>query len=111
MEYQSTLYLSFIDFEKAFYSIKRENLWQGMNTFGIPAKIINLVQEMYRGSCCRVEVNGSFTETVSMSSGVRQSCLLSPILFLMVLDIIMRKIMAKGKQGIYIGILVKDLKI
>jgi hypothetical protein len=41
MEYQSTLYFSFLDFEKAFYSIKRENMWQAMKTFGIPIKIIN----------------------------------------------------------------------
>jgi hypothetical protein len=48
MEYQSTLYLSFIDFEKVFDNIKRENMWHAMKTFGIPIKIINLVQEMYK---------------------------------------------------------------
>jgi hypothetical protein len=101
MEYQSTLYLSFIDFEKAFDSIKREKMWQAMKTFGIPTKIINLLQEMYREFSCRVEINGSLTETISMRSGVRQRCLLSPILFLMVLDIIMRKTIAKEKRGIY----------
>jgi hypothetical protein len=84
MEYQSTLYCSFIDFEKAFISTKRENMWQAMKKFGTPIKIINLVQEMYREFSCWVEINGSFTETLSMRSGVRQACLLSPILFLMV---------------------------
>jgi hypothetical protein len=33
-----------------------------VKTFGIPVEIINLVQEMYRGFSCGVEINGSFTE-------------------------------------------------
>jgi hypothetical protein len=72
-----------------------------MKTFGIPTKIINLVQEMYREFSCRVEINGRLTDTFSMRPGVRQGCLLSPILFLMVLDIIKRKTISKGKRGIY----------
>jgi hypothetical protein len=57
MEYQPTLYLSFIDSEKAIDSIKREKMWQAMKTFGIHTKIINLVQEMYREFSCRVETD------------------------------------------------------
>jgi hypothetical protein len=91
MECQSTLYLSFIDLEKAFCSIRRENIWQAAKTFKIPIKIINLAQEMCREFSYRVEINGSFAKTISVKSGVRQGCLLSPILFLMELDIIMRK--------------------
>jgi hypothetical protein len=71
MIYQSTLYLSFIDFEKVFSTIKRENMWQAMKTFRIPIKIINSVQGMCREFSCRVEINGSFTETISMRSGER----------------------------------------
>jgi hypothetical protein len=85
VKYQSTLHLS-TDFEKAFDRIKRENMWKAMKTFGIFIKIINLAQEMYTEFSCRVKINGSFTETISMRSGMRQVCLLSPILFLTVLD-------------------------
>jgi hypothetical protein len=44
MEYQSSLYLSFVDFKKVFDSIKRENMWQATKTFWILIKITNLVQ-------------------------------------------------------------------
>jgi hypothetical protein len=44
MEYQSSLYLSFVDFKKMFDSVKRENMWQATKTFWIPIKITNLVQ-------------------------------------------------------------------
>jgi hypothetical protein len=76
-------------------------MWHAMKTFGIPIKITSLVQEMYREFSCRMEINGRITKTISVRSGVRQSCLLSPILLLMVLDIIMRKTTAQGKEGIY----------
>ncbi|KAJ8333487.1 hypothetical protein SKAU_G00414950 [Synaphobranchus kaupii] len=44
-EWQATLYLNFIDFEKAFDSIHRESLWEIMKKYGIPEKIVRMIQD------------------------------------------------------------------
>ena len=43
-EWQATLYLGFIDFEKAFDSIHRDSLWIIMRKYGIPEKIVRMVK-------------------------------------------------------------------
>jgi hypothetical protein len=44
---------------------------------------------MYKNYPCQVEHNGKLSEPIIVESGVKQGCLLSPVLFLMVLDIMM----------------------
>jgi hypothetical protein len=48
-EFRSPLYLGFVDSETAFDSVTRTSIINAMKIFGIPAKIIKLTEEMYRG--------------------------------------------------------------
>jgi hypothetical protein len=87
-EFQSPLYLIRIDSQKAFDSINRNKMWNVIKTFGLPEKIIRLTQEMYKNYICQVKYNGTLLKPITtVETGVKQGCLLSPILFLMVLDI------------------------
>ena len=40
VEWQATLYITFVDFEKVFDSVHRESLWKIMESYGIPCKIM-----------------------------------------------------------------------
>jgi hypothetical protein len=60
-EYQLSLYLIFIDFEKAFDTINRNKMWNAMKIFGIPDKIIRLIQEMYKNYTRQVEHDGKLS--------------------------------------------------
>jgi len=95
-----SLYLNFIDFEKAFDSVDRNVILQLMHHYGIPPKFIKLIQALYESSSCQVIHNGKLSESFEMSTGVRQGCLLSPMIFIMVIDWIMRKVEDQGKTGI-----------
>ena len=53
-EWQSSLYLNFIDFEKAFDSVHRDSLWIIMKAYGIPLKIVELVKALYSNFECAV---------------------------------------------------------
>jgi hypothetical protein len=77
-------------------------MWNAMRLFGLPEKISRLIQEMHKNYTCQVEHNGKFSEPIIVESGVKQGCLLTPILFLMVLDIMMTKAMNR-KKGIRWG--------
>ena len=48
LEWNSPLYINFIDFEKAFDSVDRHTLWRLMKHYGIPEKIISIVQSIYQ---------------------------------------------------------------
>ena len=86
IKWSSPLYLIFVDFEKAFDSVDREAMWRILRHYGIPDKIINMLKVQYRGFTCQVLHGGTMTEPIEVKTGVRQGCLLSPLLFLVVLD-------------------------
>ena len=100
IEWTSALYINFVDYEKAFDSVNRETLWMLMRHYGIPRKLVNLVKCSYLGTSCRVVHEGQLTEQFEIKTGVRQGCLLSPFLFLLVIDWIMKTTTAGGRNGI-----------
>lgn len=66
-------------------------MWSALKVFGVPIKITNLIKEIYRNYNCQVIHEGKLSDPFEVKIGVRQGCLLSPIIFLMVLDGVMRK--------------------
>ena len=96
-EWQTPLYLNFIDFEKALDSVDRNVIWQLMGHYGVLPKFINLIQELCEASSCQVILNGKLSEPFEMNTGVRQGCLMSPMIFIMVVDWIMREVESQGK--------------
>ena len=89
-EWQIPLILNFVDFQKAFDSVDRVALWNILRIYGIPEKIINLITNLYEDSECTVLVDGEPTAPFKVKTGVRQCCILSPILFCIAIDFVMR---------------------
>ena len=46
-EWNTTLYATFIDLEKAFESVHRESLWKILRHYGIPSKIVSIIRMLY----------------------------------------------------------------
>ena len=86
IEWQSSLYINFIDFEKAFDSISREVLWRLLRHNGMHAQLVIIIRALYEGISAQVVHNGQRTQPLNMRTGVRQGCLLSPQLFPVALD-------------------------
>ena len=86
-EFNSKLYITFVDFERAFDTLNRSVMWQIIENYGIPRKFINIIQALYN----KFSVNGLLSEPVQITTGVRQGCILSPTLFLIIIDWIMKK--------------------
>lgn len=91
VEWQSPLFLIFIDFEQAFDSIHRETMWQILSSYGIPRRLLNIIMALQRETKCRIIHRGNLREWFTIQSGIKQGCVLSPLLFLLVLDWVMRK--------------------
>jgi hypothetical protein len=90
--------LTFIDFERAFDSINRRIMWQILTEYGIPKKLLNLIRCMYDDFKFKIIHEGKLTDYIEITNGVRQGCILYPIIFLLVLDNVMRKILGNRKR-------------
>ena len=97
-EWNSPLLINFIDYKKAFDSVDRGTLWKLMRHYGIPEKLVNLVQASYEGTVSRVVHDGQLSDGFEVTTGVRQGCLLSPFLFNLAIDWIMKE-SSKGRQN------------
>ena len=100
IEWQSSLYINFVDFEKAFDSIDRRVLWKLPRHYGLPAKFVTLIKNMYEGFTGHIIFNGQVSEGFQIGTGLRQGCLLSPLLFLIAIDWTMKRSTEHHPTGI-----------
>ena len=89
-----------MDFEKAFDSVDQDTIWKLLHHYGFPQKFINIIQQLYKDSNCQIIHNGTLTDPLAVKTGVRQGCMLSPTIFLMAIDWIMRNTTKTSKTGI-----------
>nr|KAG5711950.1 hypothetical protein BaRGS_026391 [Batillaria attramentaria] len=100
LEWQTPLYSTFVDFQKAFDSVDREVIWKLMSHYGFPPKFVNIIRQLYEDATCQVTHDGKLTEPFTVRTGVRQGCILSPTIFLMVVDWVMRQATDGKRTGI-----------
>ena len=85
------LYIAFVDLEKAFDRVPRKVLWWAMRSLGVEEWAVRVVQGMYSNARSRVRVNGQYSEEFGVGVGVHQGSVLSPVLFIMVLEALSRE--------------------
>nr|KAG5698609.1 hypothetical protein BaRGS_027120 [Batillaria attramentaria] len=100
LEWQTPLYSTFVDFQTAFDSVDREVIWKLMSHYGFPPKFVNIIRQLYEDATCQVIHDGKLTEPFTVRTGVRQGCILSPTIFLMVVDWVMRQATDGKRTGI-----------
>ena len=81
-----SLFFAFVDLEKAFDRVPRTVIWWAMRKLGIDEWIIKIVQAMYANPRSSVRVNSSYSESFDVKVGVHQGSVLSPLLFIIVLE-------------------------
>ena len=80
-EKRRKLYIGFVDFQKAFDSVSRPILWKVTIKMGIKGKLYNTLHKMYESVKACVRCNGTLTDFITCPGGLKQGCLISPILF------------------------------
>ena len=103
LQHQRDLFHNFIDFKKAFDRVWHDGLWQVLRKFGIEEGIIQTIQALYKTASSAVLLNNQIGEYFKTTVGVRQGCLLSPILFNLFLENIMRETLHDFHSTISIG--------
>ena len=85
-EGQKELHCVFVDLEKAYDKVPREEVWYCMRKSGLAEKYVRIVQDMYDDSITAVRCAVGVTEGFEVKVGLHQGSALSPCLFAMVMD-------------------------
>ena len=91
-ERRVNLHFNFIDFKSAFDTVWREALWKMLLAIEVPSNVVNTIKKMYENTKCSIIINGRLTDWFKVTIGVRQGCLLSPTLFNLFLDFLMKEL-------------------
>ena len=78
--------MAFVDLEKAFDCVPRKVIWWALRKLGVEEWIVLLVQGMYTNARSRVHVGAGFSKEFEVKVGVHQGSVLSPLLFIIVLE-------------------------
>ncbi|KAF7651214.1 hypothetical protein LDENG_00113870 [Lucifuga dentata] len=85
-EGQRELHCAFVDLEKAYDRVPREELWCCMRKSGVAEKYVRVVQDMYESCKTVVRCAVGVTEEFKVEVGLHQGSALSPFLFAVVMD-------------------------
>ena len=98
-EFQKNIYLCFIDYIKVFNCVDHNKLWKILNGMGIPDHLTCLLRNLYAGQEATVSTGHGTTDWFQIGEGVRQGCILSPCLFNLYAEYIMRNAGLEEAQG------------
>ncbi|KAK3542203.1 hypothetical protein QTP86_018484 [Hemibagrus guttatus] len=89
---QRELHYVFVDLEKAYDRVPREELWYCMRKSGVAEKYVRVVQDMYERSRTVVRCAVGQTEEFKVDVGLHQGSALSPFLFAIVMDQLLEEV-------------------
>ena len=89
-EFQKNIYFCFIDFAKAFDCVDHNKLWKILKEMGIPDHLTCLLRNLYAGQEATVRTGHGTTDWCQIGKGVHQGYILSPCLFNLYAEYIMR---------------------
>ena len=91
-EGQKDICVTFIDLEKAYDRVSREEIWRTTRERLVPEKYVKLVQYMYTGCRTKVRTVAGESSKFNVDVGLHQGSALSPYLFLILMDVLTERV-------------------
>ena len=89
-EFQKNIYFCFIDYAKGFDCVDHNKLWKILQEMGIPDHLTCLLRNLYADQEATVRTGQGTTDWFQIGKRVHQGCILSPCLFNLYAEYIMR---------------------
>ena len=89
-EFQKNIYFCFIDYAKAFDCVDHNKLWKILKEMGVPDHLLCLLRNLYASQEATVRTGHGTTDWFQIGKRVCQGCILSPCLFNLYAEYIMR---------------------
>uniref|UniRef100_A0A5F8G576 RNA-directed DNA polymerase n=1 Tax=Monodelphis domestica TaxID=13616 RepID=A0A5F8G576_MONDO len=102
LEQNLSLYIVFIDLTKAFDTVNRDALWVILSKLGCPAKFIKLIQLFHVDMIGEVLSGGETSDCFNISNGMKQGCVLAPVLFNLFFTQVLQHPVMDLDLGVYI---------
>ena len=94
------LVIAFIDLPKAFDLESRDGLFQILPKIGCPPKLQSMIESFHTHMKGTVQFNGSSSRPFEIRSGVKQGCVLAPVLFGIFFALLLRHPFGAASEGI-----------
>ena len=98
-EFRKNIYFCFIDYAKAFDCVDHNKLWAVLKEMGIQDHLTCLLRNLYAGQEATVRTGHGTTDWFQIGKGIRQGCILSPSLFNLYAEYIMRNARLEEAQA------------
>ena len=95
-------YAFFLDVQKAYDTVWRNGLWVKLWDLGVRGRMWRVIKRMYEASRSAVLLDGEKSASFSVEQGVAQGCSLSPILFSVFINDLLKEV-EKAELGIHLG--------
>ena len=98
-EGQKDICVTFIDLEKAYDRVPREDIWRTMRERLVPEKYVMLVQDMNTGCRTKVRTVAGESSKFNVEVGLHQGSVLSPYLFLILMDVLAERVRKEAPES------------
>lgn len=93
----------FADLKAAFDKVGRETLWKALKRKGIKTKAVSRIEKIYEETVMAVRTRQGYTDSFKTRKGVRQGCMMSPLLFNMYIANLDKEMKERNIGGMQIG--------
>ena len=98
-EFQKNIYFCFIEYSKSFDCVGHNKLWKILKEMGIGDHLTCLLRNLYAGQEAIVRTGHGTIDWLQIGKGVYQGCILSPCLFNLYAEYIMRNVRPDEAQA------------
>ena len=99
IQIQKNIYFCFIDYANVFDCVDHNKLWKILQEMGIPDHLTCILRNLYAGQEAKVKTGHGTTDWFQIGKGVHQGCILSPCLFNLYAEYIMRNARLEETQA------------
>src|SRR6478609_8114974 len=111
LEFGNNVYICFVDFEKEFDRVNWEKMMKVLQSIGVDWRNRRMISELYMNQEAVVRIAGGESDSGIIGRGVRQGCPLSPLVFSIYAEMMMKEALENVEEGIRVGgELIKDIK-
>lgn len=89
-------YAIYVDFQKAFDKVPHEGLWKVLSEYGVGGAYLDILKNIYQHSKLTVRAGKLFSNSFGMGRGSRQGCPLSPLVYIIYSNDLLRLVSAGG---------------